>query len=62
MTIIDFIGIYKNNYPIPIALTGDKSHSKDGTRDAIARELIMELQEQLFSFVIVELNNGLRKN
>lgn len=39
--VIDFIGNYKNNYMIPIALTGDKSYNKDqlrktiNTRDAI---------------------------
>ena len=29
VTIIDFIGNYKNNYLIPIALFGDKSMNKD---------------------------------
>ncbi|MEN2768040.1 DEAD/DEAH box helicase [Ornithinibacillus xuwenensis] len=29
VTIIDFIGNYKNNYLIPIALSGDKSQNKD---------------------------------
>ncbi len=29
LTIIDFIGNYKNNYLIPIALFGDKSMNKD---------------------------------
>lgn len=33
--IIDFIGNYKNNYMIPIALTGDSSFSKDSARDTI---------------------------
>ncbi|MBD1222140.1 DUF3427 domain-containing protein [Virgibacillus halodenitrificans] len=32
VTIIDFIGNYKNNYMIPIALSGDKSHNKDNIR------------------------------
>lgn len=32
LTVIDFIGNYKNNYMIPIALTGDKSYSKDRLR------------------------------
>ena len=32
MTIIDFIGNYKNNYLIPIALFGDKSMNKDNYR------------------------------
>lgn len=29
VTVIDFLGIYKNNYLIPIALNGDKSRDKD---------------------------------
>ncbi|GAF08792.1 DNA/RNA helicase of DEAD/DEAH box family [Paenibacillus pini JCM 16418] len=32
VTIIDFIGNYKNNYLIPIALSGDKSLNKDTIR------------------------------
>ena len=32
MTIIDFIGNYKNNYLIPIALYGDRSMNKDEYR------------------------------
>ncbi len=32
VTIIDFIGNYKNNYLIPIALSGDKSMNKDTIR------------------------------
>lgn len=32
VTIIDFIGNYKNNYLIPIALYGDTSHDKDKLR------------------------------
>jgi hypothetical protein len=32
VTIIDFIGNYKNNYLIPIALSGDKSQNKDNIR------------------------------
>lgn len=32
VTIIDFIGNYKNNYLIPIALSGDKSQNKDSIR------------------------------
>jgi superfamily II DNA or RNA helicase/HKD family nuclease len=32
VTIIDFIGNYKNNYMIPIALSGDKSNNKDNIR------------------------------
>lgn len=32
VTIIDFIGNYKNNYLIPVALSGDKSQNKDNIR------------------------------
>lgn len=32
VTVIDFIGNYKNNYMIPIALSGDKSQNKDNIR------------------------------
>lgn len=32
VTIIDFIGNYKNNYLIPIALSGDRSQNKDSIR------------------------------
>src|SRR5699024_3027164 len=32
VTIIDFIGNYKNNYLIPIALSGDHSQNKDNIR------------------------------
>ncbi|NRD79780.1 DEAD/DEAH box helicase [Bacillus sp. BRMEA1] len=32
VTIIDFIGNYKNNYLIPVAFSGDKSQNKDNIR------------------------------
>ncbi|MCD5324450.1 MULTISPECIES: DUF3427 domain-containing protein [Pontibacillus] len=32
VSVIDFIGNYKNNYLIPIALSGDKSQNKDNIR------------------------------
>ncbi|MCZ8537599.1 DEAD/DEAH box helicase [Paenisporosarcina quisquiliarum] len=32
VTIIDFIGNYKNNYLIPVALSGDQSQNKDNIR------------------------------
>ncbi|MCG1010208.1 DEAD/DEAH box helicase [Salinicoccus sp. ID82-1] len=35
LTVIDFIGNYKNNYMIPIALTGDKSYNKDRLRKSL---------------------------
>src|SRR5699024_6438122 len=41
LTVIDFIGNYKNNYLIPIALTGDKSFNKDSIRrDIVEGNLI----------------------
>lgn len=41
LTVIDFIGNYKNNYLIPVALTGDKSFNKDQLRrDVIDRNMI----------------------
>ena len=36
LTVIDFIGNYKNNYLIPIALYGDTSYSKDSLRKLIS--------------------------
>ncbi len=36
VTVIDFIGNYKNNYMIPIALSGDQSHNKDSYRKFIS--------------------------
>jgi superfamily II DNA or RNA helicase len=35
LTVIDFIGNYKNNYLIPIALYGDTSYNKDSLRKMI---------------------------
>ncbi len=35
LTVIDFIGNYKNNYLIPIALYGDTSYNKDALRKLI---------------------------
>lgn len=32
VTIVDFIGNYKNNYLIPVALSGDRSQNKDSIR------------------------------
>jgi len=32
LTVIDFIGNYKNNYLIPVALSGDQSQNKDSLR------------------------------
>jgi superfamily II DNA or RNA helicase len=36
LTVIDFIGNYKNNYLIPIALYGDTSYNKDSLRRLIS--------------------------
>ena len=32
VTVLDFIGNYKNNFMIPIALSGDRSYNKDNIR------------------------------
>ena len=32
VVILDFIGNYKNNFMIPIALSGDRSYNKDNVR------------------------------
>lgn len=37
LRVIDFIGNYANNYLIPIALTGDRSHNKDRIVDKLRR-------------------------
>lgn len=36
VTILDFIGNYKNNYLIPLALSGDRSCSRDNARTTLA--------------------------
>ena len=36
LTVIDFIGNYKNNYLVPIALYGDNSYNKDSLRKLIS--------------------------
>lgn len=36
LTVIDFIGNYRNNFLIPIALSGDKSHNKDSLRKFVS--------------------------
>jgi superfamily II DNA or RNA helicase/HKD family nuclease len=38
LTVIDFIGNYQNNYLIPIALYGDRSHDKDSIRKLLVSE------------------------
>ncbi|MGL5100730.1 MAG: DUF3427 domain-containing protein, partial [Fusobacteriaceae bacterium] len=37
LTVIDFIGNYKNNYMIPIALFGDNSYNKDTLRNLMVK-------------------------
>lgn len=36
LTVLDFIGNYKNNYLIPIAIYGDKSYNKDSVRRLVS--------------------------
>lgn len=54
VTVIDFIGNYENNYLIPIALTGDKSHSKDNARDTVDLEPLYGLSSINFTEVAKE--------
>ena len=49
VTVIDFIGNYKNNYLIPIALTGDKSRSRDNARDDLTVRQISGVSTVSFS-------------
>ncbi|GKQ43458.1 helicase [Companilactobacillus sp. RD055328] len=49
VTIIDFIGNYKNNYLIPIALTGDKSRNKNSLRSKLATNQLIGLSAINFS-------------
>lgn len=41
LTVIDFIGNYKNNYLIPVALTGDKSFNKDRLRKDVVNGTVI---------------------
>lgn len=41
VTVIDFIGNYKNNYLIPMALTGDRSYSRTNLRDRVQTEKVI---------------------
>jgi len=54
VTVIDFIGNYKNNYLIPIALTGDKSRNKNITHDKLDVQQISELSTISFSKIAKE--------
>lgn len=52
--IIDFIGNYRNNYMIPIALTGDNSFSKDQARNTVNMEPTVGLSTIAFDEVAQE--------
>ncbi|MEE6725755.1 DEAD/DEAH box helicase [Pediococcus acidilactici] len=54
VTIIDFIGNYKNNYLIPIALTGDQSLNKNRLRQQIATSQTVGLSSINFSRIAKE--------
>ncbi|HAR6484644.1 TPA: DEAD/DEAH box helicase [Staphylococcus pseudintermedius] len=41
VTVIDFIGNYKNNYLIPIALSGDPSYHKDNYRQFLTNPAVL---------------------
>jgi superfamily II DNA or RNA helicase len=50
LTVIDFIGNYKNNYLIPIALYGDTSFNKDKIRKLISEGSTMIPGESTINF------------
>ena len=50
LTVIDFIGNYKNNYLIPIALYGDTSYNKDKIRKLISEGSRMISGESTINF------------
>lgn len=50
LTIIDFIGNYRNNYLIPIALYGDTSYNKDSIRRLISEGSKMTPGESTINF------------
>lgn len=54
VTVIDFIGNYKNNYLIPTALTGDNSRSKDSLRGSLRTSQIMGISTINFSEIAKE--------
>lgn len=54
VTVIDFIGNYQNNYLIPIALTGDRTRSKDNARDDLELRQISGVSTINFSEVAKE--------
>ena len=54
VTVIDFIGNYKNNYLIPIALNGDTSRDKDQARREAALPLQIDVSTINFSQIASE--------
>lgn len=54
VTVIDFIGNYRNNYLIPIALTGDKTRSKDNARDDLEMRQLSGVSTVNFSEIAKE--------
>ncbi|WP_208422457.1 DUF3427 domain-containing protein [Latilactobacillus fragifolii] len=51
VTVIDFIGNYKNNYLIPIALTGDHSRNKNSLRSKLSTDQIIGMSTINFTEV-----------
>lgn len=51
LTVIDFIGNYKNNYLIPVALTGDQSRTREGIREQVETGQIEGLSTINFELV-----------
>lgn len=51
LTVIDFIGNYKNNYLIPVALTGDQSRTREGIREHVEAGQIEGLSTINFELV-----------
>lgn len=54
VTVIDFIGNYKNNYLIPIALNNDKSRDKDKTRTEVKLPEVIGVSTINFSKIASE--------
>ncbi|KRM56726.1 hypothetical protein C5L31_000128 [Secundilactobacillus malefermentans] len=54
VNVIDFIGDYKNNYLIPIALTGDKTRSKNKARDTLTTQQLIGVSTISFSKIVKE--------
>lgn len=51
LTVIDFIGNYKNNYLIPVALTGNQSRTREGIREHVETGQIEGLSTINFELV-----------